>query len=73
MGFISGRHINEGFSWNGDIDTIMKPIDSIKYYKSHLRASMMSMEPQTGHVKAWVGGFNINIFSMTRLSKEDAK
>jgi len=43
------------FSWNGDIDTIMKPIDSIRYYKSHLRASMMSMEPQTGHVKAWVG------------------
>ena len=38
------------FSWNGDIDTIMKPIDSIRYYKFHLRASMMSMEPQTGHV-----------------------
>lgn len=50
------------FSWKGDIDTIMKPIDSIKYYKSYLHASLMSMNPQTGEVKAWVGGINYKHF-----------
>src|SRR5690606_3508062 len=53
------------FDWNSDIqekDTIMTPMDSIRYYKSFLRSAMMSMEPQTGHVKAWVGGLNYKHF-----------
>lgn len=50
------------FSWKGDIDTIMKPIDSIRYYKSYLQSSLMSMNPQTGEVKAWVGGINYKHF-----------
>ncbi len=50
------------FSWGGDIDTTMTPIDSIRYYKGFLRASMMSMTPQTGEVKAWVGGVNYKHF-----------
>jgi len=50
------------FSWNGDIDTIMKPIDSIRYYKHFLQAGMMSMNPKNGHVKAWVGGINYKNF-----------
>ncbi|MFV0565947.1 MAG: penicillin-binding protein 1A [Flavobacteriaceae bacterium] len=54
------------FKWiNGkpsEIDTIMKPIDSIRYYKSFLRTGMMSMDPQTGHVKAWVGGVDYRHF-----------
>ena len=50
------------FSYKGEIDTIMKPIDSMRYYKSFLRTGMMSMEPQSGHVKAWVGGFNYRHF-----------
>ena len=50
------------FSWKGDIDTIMKPIDSMRYYKSFLHPGMMSMDPQTGHVKAWVGGMNYRHF-----------
>ena len=50
------------FSWKGDIDTIMTPMDSMRYYKSFLRTGMMSMEPQTGHVKAWVGGVNYKHF-----------
>jgi len=50
------------FSWGGDIDTIMTPLDSIRYYKSFLQASMMSMTPQTGEVKAWVGGINYKHF-----------
>ncbi len=50
------------FSWNGEIDTIMSPRDSIIYYKHFLRSGMMSMDPQTGHVKAWVGGYNYKHF-----------
>ncbi len=53
------------FDWNGDSyekDTIMTPMDSIRYYKTFLRTAMMSMEPQTGHVKAWVGGIDYKHF-----------
>lgn len=50
------------FSWKGEIDTVMTPMDSIKYYKHFMRAGLMSMEPQTGHVKAWVGGINYKHF-----------
>ncbi len=50
------------FSWQGDIDTIMTPRDSIRYYKKFLRTGMMSMVPQTGEVRAWVGGINMSHF-----------
>ena len=52
------------FSWNrqGYIDTVMTPDDSIRYYKSHLRAAFMAIEPHTGHVKAYVGGPNYRYF-----------
>ena len=50
------------FSWNGDIDTIMQPIDSMKYYKSFLRPGMMSMDPTNGFIKAWAGGMNYKHF-----------
>ena len=50
------------FSWEGDIDTVMTPIDSIYYYKSFLQAGLMSMDPHTGFVKAWVGGINFKHF-----------
>ncbi len=46
------------YSLRGDIDTTMTPFDSIKYYKSFLQTGFMAMEPQTGYVKAWVGGIN---------------
>ena len=52
------------FSWNkkGYIDTVMTPDDSIKYYKGHLRAAFMAIEPNTGHIKAYVGGPNYRYF-----------
>ena len=50
------------FSWEGDIDTVMSPIDSIRYYKHFLQAGMMSMNPKNGHVMAWVGGINYRNF-----------
>ena len=57
------------FSWKGEIDTIMTPMDSIRYYKHFLRAAMMSMEPQTGHVKTWVGGFNYKHFQYDQVKQ----
>ena len=57
------------FSWKGEIDTIMTPMDSIRYYKHFLRASLMSMEPQTGHVKAWVGGYNYKHFQYDQVKQ----
>ena len=50
------------FSWNGEIDTLMTPMDSIRYYKFFLRAGFMSMDPHNGHVKAYVGGPNFHYF-----------
>lgn len=50
------------FSWKGDIDTLMSPMDSIKYHKWFLQAGLMSMEPQTGYVRAYVGGINFKYF-----------
>ncbi|MBQ9312713.1 MAG: transglycosylase domain-containing protein [Bacteroidales bacterium] len=50
------------FSWNGEIDTMMAPMDSIKYYKYFLNTGMVSIEPQTGHVKVYVGGIDYKHF-----------
>ena len=50
------------FTYHGDIDTLMTPMDSIKYYKSFLRAGFMSLDPKTGAVKAYVGGLDYNHF-----------
>ena len=50
------------YSWDGEIDTLMKPIDSIRYYKHFLQAGMMSMNPKNGHVMAWVGGIDYKNF-----------
>lgn len=50
------------FSWEGEKDTIMTPMDSIRYYKCFLRAGFMSMNPKNGHVKAYVGGPNYTYF-----------
>ena len=51
------------FSWKGEFDTVMTPADSIKYYKSFLHTGLISVEPATGFVKAWVGGANFKHFS----------
>jgi len=57
------------FSWKGDIDTIMSPIDSIRYYKHFMHAGLLSVEPQTGHVKAWVGGINYKHFQYDHVKQ----
>jgi len=50
------------FSWEGEIDTLMSPMDSIKYYKNFLQSGFMSMDPKTGQIKAWVGGIDFKYF-----------
>ncbi len=57
------------FSWQGTKDTIMTPRDSILYYKSFLQAGMMSMTPQTGEVKAWVGGIDFKSFKYEHVKQ----
>ncbi len=57
------------FSWKGEVDTIMKPIDSMRYYKKFLHPGMMSMDPLTGHVKAWVGGMNYRHFQYDHVNQ----
>ena len=57
------------FSWKGMRDTIMTPKDSIFYYKSFLQAGMMSMTPQTGEVKAWVGGIDFKSFKYEHVKQ----
>lgn len=50
------------FTWNGDSTVVMSPMDSIRYSKFFLRTGVMAMEPQTGYVRAWVGGINQKYF-----------
>lgn len=57
------------FSWDGIKDTIMTPKDSIFYYKGFLQAGLMSMTPQTGEVRAWVGGTNFKHFKYDHVKQ----
>ena len=58
------------FSWKGDFDTIMSPNDSIKYYKFFLRSGLVSIEPQSGHIKAWVGGIDNKHFNYDAVNQQ---
>lgn len=57
------------FSWNGPIDTVMTPMDSMRYYKSFLQSSLMSVESHTGHVKAYVGGIDYRFFKYDHVTQ----
>lgn len=57
------------FSWKGTIDTVFTPYDSIKYYKHFLHSGLLSIEPQTGHIKAWVGGINNKYFQYDHVEQ----
>ncbi|MFI5137927.1 MAG: transglycosylase domain-containing protein [Sphingobacteriales bacterium] len=59
----------ELFTWRGNIDTVMKPIDSIVYCKLMLRNALMSMDPTTGYIKAWVGGTNFEHFKYDQVKE----
>lgn len=55
------------FTWRGSVDTTMTPMDSIRYSKLMLRNAMMSMEPKTGHIKAWVGGIDFTHYKYDQV------
>lgn len=57
------------FTWDGEKDTVMSPMDSILYYKYFLQTGVMSMDPHTGHVKAWVGGISYNHFQFDHVKQ----
>ncbi|MBR5378130.1 MAG: PBP1A family penicillin-binding protein [Bacteroidales bacterium] len=57
------------FSWEGPIDTVMSPMDSIRYYKWFLQASLISIESHTGHVKAYVGGLDYRFFKYDHVTQ----
>jgi penicillin-binding protein 1A len=57
------------FSWKGTKDTILTPYDSIRYYKHFLHSGLLSIEPQTGHIKAWVGGINSKYFQYDHVKQ----
>ncbi|MFD2942138.1 penicillin-binding protein 1A [Flavobacterium notoginsengisoli] len=57
------------FTWKGERDTTMTPLDSIRYYKHFLQSGLMSMEPQTGAIKAWVGGINYKYFQYDHVGQ----
>lgn len=57
------------FSYKGDIDTTLSPLDSMRYYKRILNIGMMSMDPTNGHVKAWIGGINYKYFKYDHISQ----
>lgn len=57
------------FSWNGEKDTTLSPMDSIRYYKYFLHHGFMAMDPRNGHIKAWVGGINYKYFKYDHVAQ----
>jgi len=58
------------FSWRGEIDTVMTPLDSIRYYKYFIRSAFMAMDPHNGHVKAYVGGPDFRYFKWDACTQQ---
>lgn len=57
------------FSYNGDIDTVMSSMDSLRYYKRFLRSGFMAMDPHTGQIRAWVGGIDFRYFKYDHVKQ----
>ncbi len=57
------------FSWKGDVDTVLTPLDSIRYYKSILQSGVLSISPTNGHVKAYVGGLDYRYFKYDHVTQ----
>ena len=57
------------FTWKGEVDTTLSPMDSIRYYKSFLQSGLLSMDPHTGFVKAWVGGIDFKHFQYDHVEQ----
>ncbi|NOY38430.1 MAG: penicillin-binding protein [Chlorobi bacterium] len=58
------------FSWKGDIDTVMSPLDSLRYYKFFIRSGLISIDPRTGYIKAYVGGPDFRYFKFDAVTSQ---
>lgn len=67
--YLNLPHKMSVFSWDGDTDTVMSVVDSIKYYRHLLNTGFVSMDPRTGFVKAWVGGINFRYFKYDHVNQ----
>ena len=56
----------------GEVDTLMTPIDSVRYHNMHLQGSLLSVDPSTGYIKAWVGGIDHNYFKYDHVNSRRA-
>lgn len=61
------------FSYHGDVDTVMSPYDSLRYYKCILQTGFMAMDPTTGYILAWVGGINHHYFQYDHVNEESKR
>ena len=66
---LNEKKVMKVFSWDQEIDTIFSVIDSLQYYKNFLQAGFISIEPKTGHIKAWVGGINHKYFKYDHVKQ----
>ncbi len=57
------------FSWEGEIDTVLSPLDSMRYYKRFLQTGFMAMDPQSGNIRAWVGGIDHKYFKYDHVKQ----
>jgi penicillin-binding protein 1A len=57
------------FSWDGEIDTVLSPLDSLKYFKKFLHCGFMAMDPISGQIKSWVGGINHKYFKYDHVKQ----
>tara|TARA_R110002050_G_scaffold221441_1_gene357314 strand:+ start:110923 stop:113382 length:2460 start_codon:yes stop_codon:yes gene_type:complete len=57
------------FTWSGEVDTTLSPMDSIRYYKAFLQSGLMSIDPHTGEIRAWVGGINYKYFKYDHVKQ----
>ena len=57
------------FSWNGEVDTLLSPLDSVRYYKHFLQAGFLAMDPESGDIKAWVGGIDYKYFQYDHVKQ----
>ncbi|MEM6764510.1 MAG: transglycosylase domain-containing protein [Bacteroidota bacterium] len=57
------------FTWNGNVDTVMTPKDSILHHAKYLETGLVSIDPVTGYIKAWVGGINFEHFKYDHVGK----
>lgn len=67
--FLSEKHKMKVFTFNGERDTSMSTLDSLKYYQKFFQTGFMAMEPLTGNVKAWVGGINYKYFKYDHVNQ----